>query len=425
MSKKLGEILIERGVISAGQLDKALRNQLMLGGHLGTCLLELGFMEESVLGQVLAEVNGVPYATPAHFEQIRSLAIRSLSRKVVEECRAVPLQRNGKDLAVAMVNPRDLAARDSLAFASGCRVVPWVAPEVRVFDAMEKHYGVARRQRYIAISRSRSPLEVGLGRNEDTKAVVIDHPSAAAARREKRDEGTVWGDDPYLRNQRSWREIANELFPEDAAPAKRPDTTMVVAPSPALAESTSSSAPSATTTAATANGQPALLRAAEKLCSADSPEDVARAVLDEVSRLLPRSALFSVKGDDLRFWAGRGMGDSGGSRASVPFPVSSRGIFGHLAGEDSYCGPLRRDSDCQPFYEWLGLRPPAGILLVPVHLNDRLVALIYADADEQRRVETKPAEIERLSRMVGFALTAIIYKNKIRGIGALAHEAHA
>jgi hypothetical protein len=135
--------------------------------------------------------------------------------------------------------------------------------------------------------------------------------------------------------------------------------------------------------------------------------------------------LFSVKDDDLRFWAGRGIGESGASRSVVPFPVSSRGIFGHLAGEDSYCGPLRRDPDCLPFFDWLGIKPPAGILLVPVHLNDRLVALIYGDADEQRKIEARSGDIERLSRMLGFALTAIIYKNKIRGIGTLAQETRA
>ena len=50
MRRKVGEALIEKGLITPAQLEIALRNQLILGGHLGTCLLELGFVEEERLG---------------------------------------------------------------------------------------------------------------------------------------------------------------------------------------------------------------------------------------------------------------------------------------------------------------------------------------------------------------------------------------
>src|SRR5262245_43045439 len=53
---KLGEVLVHRGVITEQQLKKALDAQLIFGAHLGTCLIELGFIEEDTLGTILSEI---------------------------------------------------------------------------------------------------------------------------------------------------------------------------------------------------------------------------------------------------------------------------------------------------------------------------------------------------------------------------------
>ena len=74
MSKKLGQILIDRTAITDDQLETALRNQLMLGGHLGTCLLELGLVDEKKLGDALVAAIRVPYADPEFFRRIHPIA---------------------------------------------------------------------------------------------------------------------------------------------------------------------------------------------------------------------------------------------------------------------------------------------------------------------------------------------------------------
>ena len=66
----LGESLIERGLITESQLREALHAQLIFGGHLGTCLIELGHVSERQLGHVLAELFDVHYAYPEMFLDI-------------------------------------------------------------------------------------------------------------------------------------------------------------------------------------------------------------------------------------------------------------------------------------------------------------------------------------------------------------------
>lgn len=157
MAQRLGQVLIDRGLITASQLELALRNQLSLGGHLGTSLLELGLVDEEDLGDVLADTLRVPYARPKMFRRVPGAVVRALPERVVAEYRAVPFREHDKTLDVAMINPRDLPAIDALTFASGCRISPWVSPEVRILEAMEKLYDIPREIRYIVIGRSLGP----------------------------------------------------------------------------------------------------------------------------------------------------------------------------------------------------------------------------------------------------------------------------
>ena len=157
MAQRLGQVLIDRGLITATQLELALRNQLSLGGHLGTSLLELGMVDEKHLGKILADTLQVPYAGPKMFRRVPVAVVRALPKRVVAEYRAVPFRGRGKTLDVAMINPSDLPAIDALAFASGCKISPWVSPEVRIFEAMDKLYDIPREIRYIVISRSLGP----------------------------------------------------------------------------------------------------------------------------------------------------------------------------------------------------------------------------------------------------------------------------
>lgn len=138
---KLGQVLVARGWITVQQLTRALQNQQGVGGRLGTCLLETDAINEDILLKGLAEQLGVPAALPEELRGIAEEVIALLPEKLARRCRAVPFRVTGGRLDVAMQDPRNLSAQDEIAFASGKRVKVFVAPEVRMYEALERYYG--------------------------------------------------------------------------------------------------------------------------------------------------------------------------------------------------------------------------------------------------------------------------------------------
>ncbi len=137
---KLGQLLISRGWINLPQLTRALKTQSVVGGRLGTCLLEMDILTEEQLAKGLSDQLGLPGAT---VEQLRSVPeeVRGvLPAKIARRCHAVPFQLIGNRLDVAMLDPRNLTGHDEIAFASGRRVRVHVAPELRIFEALERYY---------------------------------------------------------------------------------------------------------------------------------------------------------------------------------------------------------------------------------------------------------------------------------------------
>jgi hypothetical protein len=385
VSKRLGEVLIERGAISADGLEMALRNQLMLGGHLGTCLLELGLIDEETLGTALADTLRVPYAKSSDLLRAEELAIRSLTRSVVEEYRAVPFRRNGKSLDVAMIDPRDLPAIDALSFASQCKVVPWVAPEIRIFDAMERHYDIPRRMRYVVISRSLSPLGEAAKRDRRRS----DAPAEPAVEQPLGNQAAVEFGAQYGYG-RSWVEVAEELAARG------------VSPEPERADGAND--------------------LASQLCRANHKDEIARVVLEHALRTMKRAMLFVVKGDGIALWDSAGFERKPESAALGTIGLRGLTILDHLLGHDHYQGPLGDSAAHRELYTRLNVPAPIDVLLVPVHINDRLVALLVGDGGPEGRVEGDPREGLRLGRMLGLALNLVIFKKKIRSLGSFSEH---
>jgi hypothetical protein len=155
MGLLLGEVLVQNGIISEAQLKKALDAQLIYGGHLGTCLVELGFVDVDALASVLSEQFKVGHADREWILKIESKVIGTLSAHLVTKHQVIPFDLKNRILHVAMVNPKNLLALDELSFASGYKIEAWVAPEILVHRAMEHYYKVPRQLRHISVSGSK------------------------------------------------------------------------------------------------------------------------------------------------------------------------------------------------------------------------------------------------------------------------------
>ena len=125
-SKKLGEILVEQGLITRDQLEQALVEQSKTDHLLGRVLIDLGFVKESDLMAALAGQVGYRFVDLANSTIDGSAAMLN-PEAVARRYRAIPIAFDGRKLVVAMADPANLFALDDIRTLTGLEVVPVVA----------------------------------------------------------------------------------------------------------------------------------------------------------------------------------------------------------------------------------------------------------------------------------------------------------
>jgi len=170
MKKNLGQLLIEKKLISENDLASALQRQIVFGGRLGTNLLELDLISEEKLMQVLADQYGTPFAKAEHFRDIPGFVLESVPRDLVAKHGVVPVAFGGNKITLAMRDPDKLDIIDEISFRSGKAVRPIVASELRVIQALENYFGIKREARYIYVPPSGGKAPEGRERQPESTA---------------------------------------------------------------------------------------------------------------------------------------------------------------------------------------------------------------------------------------------------------------
>jgi type IV pilus assembly protein PilB len=140
MPSQIGELLLKENLITAEQLDSALKHQSSHGGRLGSALISLGFVEDDDITSVLSRQYGVPSINLAYFE-IDPSVIKLIPVETAQKYMIVPLSRVGSTLTIAMADPTNVFAMDDIKFMTGFNIEPVVATETSIGEALEKYYG--------------------------------------------------------------------------------------------------------------------------------------------------------------------------------------------------------------------------------------------------------------------------------------------
>ena len=146
---KLGEMLVRDGRLTEQQLEAALRFQARDGGRLGTVLVEHEMVDLEALTVYLGLELGIPIATGAMLERAKRAAVRLLQPAQAFRHKVVPLVVQDHQLIAAIEDPHDFATLEALSHVCGYRVLPRVAPEVRIYYYIERYYGVPRPARFV------------------------------------------------------------------------------------------------------------------------------------------------------------------------------------------------------------------------------------------------------------------------------------
>lgn len=141
LKKKLGDILVDVGIITQDQLKQALEIQHKRGGKLGTILQELNFCSEEVLLAFLGRQCGVSYVSVSEYGKISPEVIRLVPESVVRHQTLIPLSCEDNILTIAMSDPLNVFATDDLKQITGCEIKVVIASQQEISEAINTYYG--------------------------------------------------------------------------------------------------------------------------------------------------------------------------------------------------------------------------------------------------------------------------------------------
>jgi hypothetical protein len=441
---KLGQLLVARGWITVQQLNRALQNQSVVGSRVGTCLLEMEAISEENLLKGLSEHFGVPAVSLDDLRGIPEEVLALVPDKIARRCRAVPFRVVGSRLDVAMMDPRNLAAQDEIAFASGKRVNVHVAHELRILEALERCYREETSSRLSLLAerlnRARyfwerdkpaeleSPagsldsvtnmtplgprLEAASPRRPSPAAPPAPVPAAAAPAATARPAPPR----PSIQTVTMTEEERAALGrPQPAAkpaapPPAAPRPVAPLAPATPAARAPEETRPMALPQPASLPSPPSVEEVEAALARTFDREEVARIILGFVARSYGRAALFQVAKERVSAWMGQGEMDLPiFQKFSVGFDQPS--LFLNLRqGSSLYIGPLPPMPAHRELARAWGGELPRDCILLPVRVKDRLVAILYADGGLKSGIGLP--QLQAVAAAAGAALERCILHRK-------------
>ncbi len=444
---RLGELLEKRGEVTREQLLRALRNQKVLGGRLGTCLLEIEAISEEQLCSALTEQQGVPSASPEDLRGIPDDVLNLLPAKLAKRCHAIAFQASATQVRVALIDARNLAHQDEISFVVGRRIRWYVAPELRLIEALEKHHGEEcparlsklldrmNRSRFLwarenaaaaAADRTLRPTGEQLQWDSRMAGVAAQEPSPASATESPE---SVSVELPHFQHQALDLPTLAPMPPSSAtspvappapaaaaslpipaaAPPAVPSPGPAISPAPVPAPTgTPGASPGATEPAPPADAPHRRVSVEEtetRLLRPRERDDVARAVVDFAAGLVARVVLFVVRKDGVAAWLWSGDGLDIVRLAAWRLPLQQPSLFDGLKEEGGFFrGPLSP----LPAHDSLAacFTAPAisgDVFVLPLKVKERLVAALLFEPRSVAGAELAPAEIADLQRVIAKA----------------------
>jgi serine/threonine-protein kinase len=144
-ARRLGDILVARGMLSASRLEEGLALQKKQPGQkLGQVLVAEGLVDPEDLTRALAEQGHLVFISDNQLQTMElppEDVLKLVPRELCERLCAVPVVLRGKELYCAVLEPRDLKALDALKFAVGSFAVQGIlASDFAIRRAIHRFY---------------------------------------------------------------------------------------------------------------------------------------------------------------------------------------------------------------------------------------------------------------------------------------------
>lgn len=192
--KPLGEVIVELGFATPGDIDTALQKQNAGGGRLEDTLVQSGKLSPEMLARSLAAQLGYEYLDPGQNPPDAAVALL-IPEATARRYGVVPVRLQGEALIVAMKDPRNVFALDDLKLITGREIIPAVMAEKDITRLIERYHGnkdmAALNQKLAAESKAREvkqeDVDLSAGLDDNAVVRVVDQIIREAALQEASD----------------------------------------------------------------------------------------------------------------------------------------------------------------------------------------------------------------------------------------------
>jgi hypothetical protein len=416
--KSLGTLLVKHSWITKQQLGLAISKQREIGGRLGTCLLEMGAIEEDLLDRCLAEQQGVPVASAKSLKDIPDKVSQLLPAPIAIRYRAVPFGAGHSEVDIAMLEVDNLWLQDELSFIIGRRLNVYITNEARVAEALSTYYGAPISERF-------AQLLDRLNRHLQERAAATPHPQSRLVNSDSIptvEEKTPSRPKTVSSEEESVRSNFQVVEDRSSTPLIRarsiPVSTEELETLGAFAPAGGSSDIGGQVVSPYSRDHqstvlPISEHVNEELQSVSRPDEVGKILLSVLSQEFTRTMLLKASQKGVRGWLAHGPGIDMSRFKNFEVSFEDPSIFLNLReGGSFYLGLL---PEMPPHLEMAACWNKDlsdECVVFPIRVRERLVTLVYGDRGPLGLADLDLNKVRQLTSAASDAFELCIIKQK-------------
>ena len=140
---RIGDLMISEGLITAAQLETALKEQKIRGAKLGETLIALGYVSQEDFSNVLSSQLGID-TVDLRKVGLDDNAVKLVSEDLMKKNQLIPFgfdEKNPNILKVAMADPMNIMAIDDVTIMTNMEVIPYFCPSAQISLQLDRRYG--------------------------------------------------------------------------------------------------------------------------------------------------------------------------------------------------------------------------------------------------------------------------------------------
>jgi hypothetical protein len=384
--ESFGKFLARKGILTPDQLDWATQSLVVVGGRLGTNIVELGYLTVEEVDGHLAEHFGVASPPLEWLQRPEVAALQALPADQIRRHKILPMAIRDQTLHLAMVDPGDSLISDDIRFSTGLEVLPYVVSDLHLAFLRERHFDIRRFGRVAALDPEWARKQRGDAPSRKKEASTwADTDEQERAARNREAAGIV----PLAGDEELSEPGIFDSYPQFLEPAAESESTESGEAAPDSAE-------------APIPIEDAKDRAAVIDLTLGRALEHARAV-----------ALFLVHKGAVRGLSAQG--DAIERRVSgLLLADGSESILSRAAAGEAYHGRPSREGIDEALFDALGRSDAIDVAVFPIRIGERVVNVLYADNGPELLSDAAVDALSEVAEAVSRAYQRIIQKKKQR-----------